>query len=142
MEQSIRKVLITDDHNLVRFGIAHLMGRLLPGAQILHAVNRLDTTQLVRANPDLGLLVVDLSLPDSNGLRVIEEVQAIRAVLPIVVISGIEDAQLARRAIDLGVLGPVQTGLNLVVLTAGRSWIYTTRLAHKRDYALVMEEGD
>ena len=105
MEQSIRRVLITDDHNLVRFGIAHLMGRLLPGAQILHAVNRLDTAQLVRANPDLGLLVVDLSLPDSNGLRVIEDVQAIRAVLPIVVISGIEDAELARRAIDMGVLG-------------------------------------
>ena len=65
MQQSKGKVLITDDHNLVRFGIAHLIGRLLPG---------------------------------SNGLRVIDDVQAIRAVLPIVVISGIEDAQLAHRA--------------------------------------------
>ena len=63
MQQSIRTVLITDDHNLVRVCIAHLMGRLLTGAQILHAVNRLDTAQPVRGHPDLGLLLEGSTLP-------------------------------------------------------------------------------
>jgi two-component system, NarL family, nitrate/nitrite response regulator NarL len=105
MLQSIRKILITDDHNLVRFGIAQLIVRLLPSATVLHAVNRIDTIQLLRAHADLGLLVVDLSLPDSHGLRVVEDALATRPLLPVVVISGSEDAELARRAINLGVLG-------------------------------------
>jgi CheY-like chemotaxis protein len=79
---SIFKVLITDDHNLVRIGSAHLLARLLPGAAVLHAVDRLETLQLVRSHPDLGLLVVDLALADSPGLRIVEDVQAALAPPP------------------------------------------------------------
>ena len=103
---AIRKVLITDDHNLVRFGIAHLIGRLLPPpfTEVLHAVNRLETIQLLSADPMIGLLIVDLTLSDSHGLRVVEDALAVRSALPIIVISAIEDAALAQRAVSMGAL--------------------------------------
>jgi DNA-binding NarL/FixJ family response regulator len=105
MLAAIRKVLITDDHSLVRAGIAHLVSRLLPQAEVLHAETRLGTLQALNAHPDIGLLVVDLTLTDAHGLGIIESVFAHHPLLPVVVVSGVEDADLARRAVALGVLG-------------------------------------
>jgi DNA-binding NarL/FixJ family response regulator len=105
MLAAIRKVLITDDHSLVRAGIAHLVSRLLPEAEVLHAETRLGTLQALAAHPDIGLLVVDLTLADAHGLGIIESVFAHHPLLPVVVVSGVEDADLARRAVALGVLG-------------------------------------
>jgi DNA-binding NarL/FixJ family response regulator len=105
MLAAIRKVLITDDHSLVRAGIAHLVSRLLPEAEVLHAETRLGTLQTLNTHPDIGLLVVDLTLPDAHGLGIIESVFAHHPLLPVIVVSGVEDADLARRAVALGVLG-------------------------------------
>lgn len=105
MLSPIRKVLITDDHSLVRAGIAHLVSRLLPEAEVLHAETRLGTLQTLNTHPDIRLLVVDLTLPDAHGLGIIESVFAHHPLLPVVVVSGVEDADLARRAVALGVLG-------------------------------------
>ncbi len=105
MLAAIRKVLITDDHSLVRAGIAHLVSRLLPEAEIIHAETRLATLQALNIHTDIGLLVVDLTLADAHGLGIIESVFAHHPLLPVVVVSGVEDADLARRAVALGVLG-------------------------------------
>ncbi len=105
MLSQISKVLITDDHSLIRAGIAHLVSRLLPEAQIVHAETRLATLQALSAHADIGLLVVDLTLADAHGLGIVESVFAHHPLLPVVVVSGVEDADLARRAVALGVLG-------------------------------------
>lgn len=102
---AIRKVLITDDHSLIRFGIAALVSRLLPSATVLHQATRLGTLQALCTDAEIGLLVVDLTLTDSHGLRIVEDIVALRPLMPLVVISGSEDGVLARRALALGVLG-------------------------------------
>lgn len=84
-----------------------LLTRLLPEVTVLEAASRLSMLQALHQHPDLGLLLLDLGLPDGSGLRTVEEALAIRPDLPIVVVSGIEDPDLARRALDLGVIGYV-----------------------------------
>ena len=100
----IRKVLITYDYSLVRAGIAHLVSRLLPEAKVLHAETRLGTLQALNAHADIWLLVVDLTLADAHGLGVTDSVFAHHPLLPVVVVSGVEDAYLAGRAVALVVL--------------------------------------
>ena len=51
---------------------------------------------------DFDLVFLDLLLPDSHGLEKIPEIQSLAPEAPIVVITGLEDGQLARRALQLG----------------------------------------
>ncbi len=121
----IRKVLITDDHSLVRAGIAHLVSRLLPDAEVLHAETRLGTLQALSAHKDIGLLVLDLTLADAHGLGIVEAVFAANPLLPVVVVSGVEDADLARRAVDMGVLGFIAKSADASVTEAALHTVLT-----------------
>jgi DNA-binding NarL/FixJ family response regulator len=132
----LRKILVTDDHAIVRMGMQRLLTRLLPEVTVLEAVSRLSMLQMLREHPDLGLLLLDLGLPDGNGLRSVEEALAMRPELPVVVVSGIEDADLARRALDLGVIGyvpksadPAVTENAMRLVLAGGSYIPPFALA-------------
>lgn len=51
---------------------------------------------------EFDLIFLDLLLPDSRGLEKIAEIQSLAPEAPIVVVTGLEDASLARRALHLG----------------------------------------
>lgn len=104
---ALRKVLVTDDHALIRMGLVRLVNRILPEAAVLEARTRLETLQTLSQHPDIELLLLDLGLPDAHGLHMLEEVFAARPQLPVVVVSAQEDARLARRALGLGAMGYV-----------------------------------
>ena len=62
-------------------------------------------TTLGEATPALGeadCVLVDLGLPDVSGLEVVERVQELAPALPVVVLTGAEDEELALRAVELG----------------------------------------
>ena len=103
----LRKVLVTDDHALIRMGLVRLVNRILPEAAVLEARTRLEMLQTLSQHPDIELLLLDLGLPDAHGLHMLEEVFAARPQLPVVVVSAQEDARLARRALGLGAMGYV-----------------------------------
>lgn len=106
-QYALRKILVTDDHALIRMGLVRLVNRILPEAAVLEARTRLETLQTLSRHPDIDLLLLDLGLPDAHGLRVLEEVFAVRPQLPVVVVSAQEDARLARRALGVGAMGYV-----------------------------------
>jgi DNA-binding NarL/FixJ family response regulator len=108
----LKKVLITDDHAIIRMGLVRLLQHLLPGATVLEAVSRLSTLSMVREHPDLELLLLDLNLPDGHGLRTAEEVLALRPLLPVAIVSSEEDPAVVRRALALGLVGYIPKSTN------------------------------
>ena len=99
-------VLIADDHRLVIEGVKLKMAELAESVDFTVAMTAQELMNvLAKADVDYSLALLDLSIPGANGLSHIEQVRNEHPALPVVVLSGSEDAGLMRRLLDLGVLG-------------------------------------
>jgi DNA-binding NarL/FixJ family response regulator len=101
---SRRRVLVVDDHAVVRYGIAQLISRegdLVVCGEEEDAANALEAIR--RLNPNL--LIADLSLKDSSGLELVRNVKAEFPSLRILVVSALDEAVYADVALRAGAMG-------------------------------------
>lgn len=106
MRQSrVEKILVVDDHDIVREGIKVLLkeaGRY----HVLEASSSDEAYDIYsREKPDL--LVTDLALPDVSGLELINRISRRQPDALVIVVSMYSDAVFARRAVRHGALGYV-----------------------------------
>jgi two-component system nitrate/nitrite response regulator NarL len=99
------RVLIVDDHPVVRDGLATLLRQLGPDTVVLEAGDATEALALVTRNADLDIVVLDIVLPGLDGLEAIAEFGRARPELPVIVLSSSEDAHTARRALAHGAFG-------------------------------------
>lgn len=100
------KVLIADDHRLVIEGVKLKMAELAETVTFTIAMTAQELAEVLAGDDAMfDLALLDLSIPGANGLSHIEHARSEHPSLPIVVLSGNEDAELMRRLLDLGVLG-------------------------------------
>lgn len=101
------KLLVVDDHPVMREGLASLLAQLQPNTIVLQAASAGEALALIERHADLDAAILDLALPDMNGLRALTEFGRRRPELPVIVVSASEDAQDAREALAKGALGYV-----------------------------------
>ncbi len=104
------KVLIVEDHPIVRQGYTLLIGRE-PDIQVCGEATsgRQALEQVSRLGPDM--VVVDISLEgDMDGLELVKALLAIYSTLPILVVSGHDETIYAERLLELGARGYVMKG--------------------------------
>ena len=101
------KLLIVDDHPIVREGLAAFLEQLGPDTAVLQAGDASRALALAADHADLDLVILDLGLPGLDGLSAIAEFGRARPELPVIVLSASEDAQQARAAFARGALGYV-----------------------------------
>src|SRR5690348_17003723 len=103
---SARRLLIVDDHPMMREGLAQLIEHEPDLCAAHQADNAAQALQMIAADlPDLMLL--DISLPDKNGLEVIKDVHALYPTLPILVVSMHDETLYAERVLRAGGRGYV-----------------------------------
>ena len=109
MRQPNRRILIVDDHALVRRGLAGLIGDE-PNLEVCgEADNINDALALVRTEePDVA--IVDISLKNENGLELIKRIKAVNRSIKILVSSMHEETLFAERAIHAGASGYIEKG--------------------------------
>ncbi|HEY1779346.1 MAG TPA: response regulator transcription factor [Roseiarcus sp.] len=112
------KVLVVDDHPVVRDGLATLLRQVGPGTAVLEAGDAAQALALVAQHADLDIVVLDIVLPGLDGLRAIAEFGRARPELPVIVLSSAEDAHTARRALAHGALGFVPKSASRTTLLA------------------------
>ncbi len=96
-----KRVLIVDDHPMMRQGLAQLIDHEPDLVSCCQADTASQALSLVAANkPDLVLL--DISLPDKNGLEVIKDIQVMQPGLPVLVVSMHDEALYAERVLRAG----------------------------------------
>jgi DNA-binding NarL/FixJ family response regulator len=98
------RVLIADDHALVREGIRKVLGFADDITVIGEAATASDVLTRIDAG-DVDLLLLDLLMPGSNDVDLIERVVAAHPKLPILVLTMHADPHVARRALQAGALG-------------------------------------
>jgi two-component system, NarL family, invasion response regulator UvrY len=97
------KVLLVDDHAIVRSGLRRLFAAL-PGVQISEAATGRDALAIVRADRP-ALIVLDLNLPGLGGLELLRRLLAEHSEARVVVLSMHAEALYATRALRAGAAG-------------------------------------
>lgn len=98
------KILIVDDHPLVRQGISHILAGI--GATIDEAANGAEALEKVAARA-FDLVLLDLSLPGRGGLEILKLLKKERPRLPVLVLTMHPEKQYAIRAMKAGASGYV-----------------------------------
>jgi DNA-binding NarL/FixJ family response regulator len=104
IKDSRKRVLLVDDHAVVRYGISQLLSResdLVVCGEEEDAGNALDAIR--RLMPDVVL--ADLSLKDSSGLELARNIKAEFPSLPILVVSAHDESVYADVALRAGAMG-------------------------------------
>ena len=118
------KILIIDDHALIREGLRPVLEELADGAhevQVLEAHDYSRALELAAAHPDLDLALLDFNLPNVAGFAALVDIQERYPGLPVVMMSGEDDPGVVREALERGALGFIpKTSPKAVILNALR----------------------
>ena len=108
------KALLIDDHALFRDGFSMLMAQRFPSVELIAAADIGEAGQALAAHPDIELVLLDLGLPDSQGLSSLQRLLAQSADdVPVVVMSADERPETILAAIDQGAAGFVPKSARL-----------------------------
>jgi DNA-binding NarL/FixJ family response regulator len=100
------RILLVDDHPVVRRGLRELLSTAFPGVTIQEASTGARAVGFV-SSEDWSLMLLDLSLPDYSGLEVLRRVRALRPTMPVLMLSMHAADRFERRAIAAGATGYV-----------------------------------
>ena len=106
----MKRILLVDDHAIVRQGVIRLL-RELPGGPILfdEAANGQEALDKIGSRP-YHLVLLDLSLPGRNGLDLLKQMRRLEPKLPVLVFSMYPEEQYAVRALRGGAAGYLHKG--------------------------------
>jgi DNA-binding NarL/FixJ family response regulator len=103
-----RRILIADDHPLMRSALAQAVSRALPDVELLEAANLDEVIAAIRAQPPdavVDLVLLDLHMPGTNGFTGLFLIRAEFPAVAVIVISASEDPVTVGRALDYGASG-------------------------------------
>jgi DNA-binding NarL/FixJ family response regulator len=98
------RILLADDHDLIRDTIEEFLKRLDKDLHVLHAATLSQALDQVRKADALDLVLLDLRMPGMNGLAGLKSVQAVTGV-PVVILSGETNPDTIRTALQAGAAG-------------------------------------
>lgn len=98
------KILIADDHAVLRKGLVQILAEEYPAAQFGEAATTPETLACLSQHP-WDLLVLDIFMPGRTGLEVLHDVRDHYPNLPVLVLSSAPEEQLAVRVLKAGASG-------------------------------------
>lgn len=99
------KILVVDDHALVREGLRQVLKGLEENLEVLQAGTCEQAFAVAQSHGDLDLVLLDYHLPDMNGLAALTIFGERHPELPIVLLSGSANTQIMRQVLQAGAAG-------------------------------------
>lgn len=99
------KVLVVDDHALVREGVRHALESLGSEVNVIEARDAQETLRSVERNPDLDLVLLDLGLPGADGFEILEQLHQRNVALPVIIVSASDERSRVMTALGMGAAG-------------------------------------
>jgi DNA-binding NarL/FixJ family response regulator len=98
------RILIVDDHAIVRRGLAYVVKEQFPDADVVEAEGASAALDVMRKKtPDLAL--VDVRMPDFDGLQLLRPMKLDWPDVPVIMLSTYENPEYVRRALSDGAAG-------------------------------------
>jgi len=98
------KVLIADDHAILRKGLIEILHESFPTMEYFEASNSIEALQITRKET-LDLILLDISMPGRNGLETLKQIRADGTQAPILILSVQPEDQYAIRTLKAGASG-------------------------------------
>jgi DNA-binding NarL/FixJ family response regulator len=112
------KFLIVDDHALIREAMRGVLLGLRSDSSVLEAADAQTALQTLQRHADTDLVLLDLHLPDLDGLQVLSLVAERHPAIAVVMLSGDKDQATMRKALELGAQGFIPKAETREVLTS------------------------
>lgn len=100
----MKKVIIADDHSIVRAGASMIVSKLYGGIEIVQAVTYPEVVDRLKEDR-FDLLLLDINMPGGNNIRVIKDILELQRDLKILVFSSYDETIYALRYIEAGAAG-------------------------------------
>ena len=98
------KVLIVDDHQLVRRGLGYVLGECFSGAQVKEAGSAEEALDVMREEP-VDVALIDIRMPGRNGLELLKDIKQEWPDVPVIMLSTFEHGEYVRTALSEGASG-------------------------------------
>lgn len=98
------RLLLIDDHQIYLDGLSLTLGSLCEGVQLDHAHNAAQAIQQVQHN-SYDLILLDLQLPDSSGLALLQKLRTEDAMVPVAILTASNSPSDLDAALQLGAAG-------------------------------------
>jgi two-component system invasion response regulator UvrY len=95
------KILIADDHELVRRGISKILIEEFPLSKIVETFSGIEVEKKVRTEK-WDLIIMDVSMPDKTGLEVLKQLRAESIKTPVLILSIHPENQYSLRVLKAG----------------------------------------
>jgi two-component system invasion response regulator UvrY len=99
----VTKILIVDDHPIVRRGLKEVLGDETD-LSVLEAANAVEALHEIKRS-HFDLAIVDVDLPGMNGLELLKEIKRNDKNLPVLILSVYPEDQIAVRVLKAGASG-------------------------------------
>jgi two-component system, NarL family, invasion response regulator UvrY len=138
------KILVADDHSIIRQGLRQILEDTDDMRVTGEAEGGMQAIQLAQEE-DYDLLLLDITLPDKNGIEVLKQVKQDKPQLPVLMLSMHPEAQYALRSMKAGASGylnkqsaPAEL-INAIRQVAGGKKYISSQLAE--ELALGLSQG-
>jgi DNA-binding NarL/FixJ family response regulator len=98
------RILIADDHSVVRKGLRQILLEEFPSAEITETADAAALFMKV-LREDWDVVITDISMPDKSGLEVLQQIRRDHPRLPVLILSAHSEDQYAIRALKAGASG-------------------------------------
>jgi len=98
------KVIVAEDHAMFRDGLKRIFGETTDITIVAEAASGKDTLKLIRET-DFDLILLDINLPDINGLTILKRLSTENLAHKVLILSMYPEDEYAIRAIRLGASG-------------------------------------
>lgn len=98
------KVIVTDDHDLIRFGLIKLIEQESDIQITGECKSGSETLEMIKKNP-CDVLLLDLELPDRNGIEILKDLKILKPKLPVLIMTMHDEQRFALRTIKAGASG-------------------------------------
>jgi DNA-binding NarL/FixJ family response regulator len=103
-KNSPRRILIVDDHPMMRTGLAQLINNE-PDLKVCAEADTSGQAVAAAMKLKLDIALLDISLPDKNGIELIKDLRALKPELPLLVVSMHDETVYAERVLRAGARG-------------------------------------
>jgi DNA-binding NarL/FixJ family response regulator len=98
------KLIIIDDHKIVRSGLKQILSEE-PDIEVIGEGQNAQEAMEHLKNPEVDVMLLDISMPGKTGLEILIEAKRIRPKLPVLILSMHPEEQFATRTLRAGASG-------------------------------------
>ncbi|MGZ8630148.1 MAG: response regulator [Actinomycetota bacterium] len=99
------RIMVVDDHALVRRGMHYVVKEGFPEADVVEAESAAVALEVLHGGTKVDLALVDVRMPDLDGLELLRAIKTEWAEMPVIMLSTYENAPYVKRALSDGASG-------------------------------------